>query len=80
MESTMNIDEQVAYLMQGTEYGDENLRQNMAAELRERLILAEKENRPLRVYCGFDPRNAHTVGERLPARRTKPTRSNHTHL
>jgi tyrosyl-tRNA synthetase len=62
----MIIDEQVAYLMQGTEYGDENLRQIMAAELRERLILAEKENRPLRVYCGFDPRKAdlhrgHTV-------------------
>ncbi len=62
----MNIDEQVAYLMQGTEYGDEQLKQNMAAELRERLILAEKEGRPLRIYCGYDPRKAdlhlgHTV-------------------
>ena len=62
----MNIDEQVAYLMQGTEYGDESLKQSMAAELRDRLILAEKEGRPLRVYCGYDPRKAdlhlgHTV-------------------
>jgi tyrosyl-tRNA synthetase len=27
----------------------------MAKELRERLLEAEKENRPLRVYCGYDP-------------------------
>jgi tyrosyl-tRNA synthetase len=62
----MNIDEQVAYLMQGTEYGDESLKQSMATELRDRLILAQKEGRPLRVYCGYDPRKAdlhlgHTV-------------------
>lgn len=62
----MNIDEQVALLMQGTEYGDEALKQAMAAELRERLIEAQHEGRPLRVYCGYDPRKAdlhlgHTV-------------------
>ncbi len=62
----MNIDEQVAWLMRGTEYGDESLRQTMEAELRERLIEAEKEGRPLRVYCGYDPRRSdlhlgHTV-------------------
>lgn len=50
-----NIDEQVALLMQGTEYGDEELKQNMTNELRKRLIEAEKEHRPLRVYCGYDP-------------------------
>ncbi len=50
-----SIDEQVAILMQGTEYGDETLRQNMAAELGQRLIEAEKEGRRLRVYCGYDP-------------------------
>jgi tyrosyl-tRNA synthetase len=49
------IDEQLALLMQGTEYGDSALKQAMAAELRERLIQAEKEQRPLRVYCGYDP-------------------------
>lgn len=51
----MNLDEQVELLMQGTEYGDEDLKKAMASELRERLVLAQKENRPLRVYCGFDP-------------------------
>jgi tyrosyl-tRNA synthetase len=62
----MNIDEQVAWLMRGTEYGDDSLRQTMETELRERLIEAEKEGRPLRVYCGYDPRRSdlhlgHTV-------------------
>jgi tyrosyl-tRNA synthetase len=47
----MELDEQVALLMQGTEYGDETLKANMARELRERLA----ERRPLRVYCGYDP-------------------------
>ena len=51
----MNIDEQVELLMQGTEYGDEDLKKAMTLELRERLLLSEKEKRPLRVYCGFDP-------------------------
>ncbi len=51
----MNIDEQVALLMQGTEYGDEAMKEAMAKELRQRLLEAEKENRPLRVYCGYDP-------------------------
>ncbi len=51
----MNIEEQVELLMQGTEYGDEELKKAMTAELRERLIQAQKEGRPLRVYCGYDP-------------------------
>ena len=51
----MNIEEQVQLLMQGTEYGDEELKQAMANELRQRLMDAEKEGRPLRVYCGYDP-------------------------
>ncbi len=62
----MNIDEQVTYLMLGTEYGDESLKRTMAAELKERLLDAQKEGRPLRVYCGYDPTKAdlhlgHTV-------------------
>lgn len=51
----MNIDEQVELLMQGTEYGDEDLKKAMTNELRQRLMDAEKEGRPLRVYCGYDP-------------------------
>ena len=51
----MNIDEQVELLMQGTEYGDEPLKNAMAAELRQRLLDSQKAGRPLRVYCGYDP-------------------------
>jgi len=51
----MSIDEQVAYLMQGADYGDEQVKKAMSAELKERLLEAEKENRPLKVYCGYDP-------------------------
>jgi tyrosyl-tRNA synthetase len=52
----MNIDQQVAYLMRGTQYGDEELAKSMAGELRQRLIEAEAEGRPLQIYCGYDPR------------------------
>jgi tyrosyl-tRNA synthetase len=51
----MNIEEQVELLMLGTEYGDEELKKAMTNELRQRLVDAEKEGRPLRVYCGYDP-------------------------
>ena len=62
----MNIEEQVSLLMQGTEYGDDDLKKAMAQELRERLLEAEKAKRPFRVYCGYDPTKAdlhlgHTV-------------------
>lgn len=62
----MNIDEQVALLMQGTEYGDEEIKKAMGEELKQRLVQAEKEERPLRIYCGYDPTKAdlhlgHTV-------------------
>ena len=65
----MNIDEQVSLLMQGTEYGDEELTKAMTRELRQRLIDSEKENRPLRVYCGYDPTSTdlhlgHTISMR----------------
>jgi tyrosyl-tRNA synthetase len=45
------IDEQLAILMQGVEFGDDETYRVMEHELRERL----KEGRPLRVYCGYDP-------------------------
>jgi len=51
----MTIDEQVTYLMQGAEYGDEQVKKAMAEELKTRLLEAEKEKRPLKVYCGYDP-------------------------
>jgi len=45
----MNINEQVEYLMQGTEYGDEQLKKNMADELRSRLITCQRKD----VLCAF---------------------------
>jgi hypothetical protein len=53
MNASMSIDEQVEYLMRGTEYGDEELKQTMTQELRQRLIEAG-QGRPLRIYCGYD--------------------------
>jgi tyrosyl-tRNA synthetase len=68
----MEIDEQVALLMQGTEYGDETLAQAMAAELKERLMEAQREGRPLKVYCGFDPRTSDLhLGHTVPMRKLR---------
>jgi tyrosyl-tRNA synthetase len=70
--SKMPVDDQVALLMQGTEYGDEDLKKNMANELRQRLIEAEKENRSLSVYCGFDPRTSDLhLGHSVPMRKLR---------
>ncbi|MDW8351768.1 MAG: tyrosine--tRNA ligase [Anaerolineae bacterium] len=66
--ASLSLDEQVALLMQGTSYGDETLARNMANELRERL----KEGRPLRVYCGFDPRTSDLhLGHTIPMRKLR---------
>ncbi len=51
-----SIDAQVDVLMSNTGYGDDQTREIMRQELRERLVQAEREGRPLRVYCGYDPR------------------------
>lgn len=53
-----SIEEQVEVLMSGTAYGDPKTKENMANDLRERLTEAEKAGRPLRVYCGYDPRTS----------------------
>lgn len=64
-----SIDEQVTVLMSGAAYGDPQTRENMTKDLRDRLIEAEKAGRPLRVYCGYDPRTSdlhlgHTISMR----------------
>jgi tyrosyl-tRNA synthetase len=66
MEESMNIDQQVTYLMRGTAYGDQAMHDAMKKELRARLLESESTGRPLRVYCGYDPRTSdlhigHTV-------------------
>lgn len=62
----MNVNQQVTYLMRGVEYGDPAMYEAMKKELRERLIESERLGKPLRVYCGYDPRTSdlhigHTV-------------------
>jgi len=62
----MNIDHQVRYLMRGTAYGDAAMHEAMKKELRDRLVESERSGKPLRVYCGYDPRTSdlhigHTV-------------------
>ncbi len=68
----MTLDEQVAYLMQGTEYGDEELRRAMGQELRERLAESQRTGRPLRVYLGVDPRTSDLhLGHVVPMRKLR---------
>jgi len=62
----MNVNQQVIYLMRGVEYGDPAMFEVMKNELRDRLIESERLGKPLRVYCGYDPRTSdlhigHTV-------------------
>ena len=69
----MKIDEQVGQLMSGTNYGDKTLHDTMTAELKARLISSQKENRPLRVYCGFAPRTSDLhLGHTVPMKKTPP--------
>ncbi|MEE8162405.1 MAG: tyrosine--tRNA ligase [Anaerolineae bacterium] len=66
------IDEQIAILMRGVEFGDEQIKQVMERELRERLQEAQHEERPLRVYCGFDPTTSQlTLGHTVPVRKLR---------
>jgi tyrosyl-tRNA synthetase len=68
----VNIEEQVELLMQGTEYGDEELKKAMTNELRQRLLDAQREGRPLRVYCGFDPTHVDLhLGHTIPMRKLR---------
>jgi tyrosyl-tRNA synthetase len=70
--TAMTLKEQTTYLMQGTEYGDEGLKQAMAQELEERLAEAQQEGRALRVYCGFDPRTSDLhLGHTVPMRKLR---------
>jgi tyrosyl-tRNA synthetase len=49
-----SVDKQVSIYMQGSEFGDPQIKEMMAGELRQKLNEARVEGRPLRVYCGFD--------------------------
>ena len=49
-----SIDKQVSIYMHGSEFGDPQIKEMMTRELKQRLIEAQAEGRPLRVYCGYD--------------------------
>ncbi len=62
------VDDQLAVLMSGVDYGDELLRRQMERELRGLLM----EDRPLRVYLGVDPTaTSLTLGHTVPLRKLR---------
>ncbi len=68
----VSLEQQVDVLMSNTGYGDEQTRKTMREALYERLQIAEKENRPLRVYAGFDPRTSDLhLGHTIPIRKLR---------
>lgn len=62
------VEEQLRVYMAGTEFGDDATRRSMERELRARL----EEDRPLRVYCGFDPTKVDLhLGHAVPMRKLR---------
>jgi tyrosyl-tRNA synthetase len=62
------VDEQLAVLMSGVDYGDAELRRQMERELRGLL----EQDRPLRVYLGVDPTaTSLTLGHTVPLRKLR---------
>lgn len=55
MATNLSIDEQVAILMRGADFGDAQTYANMEKELRTRLLESQESGRPLKVYLGVDP-------------------------
>jgi tyrosyl-tRNA synthetase len=48
------VEKQLTVLMQGAEFGDDQIKEMMTRELRQRLLKSKETGRPLRVYCGYD--------------------------
>jgi tyrosyl-tRNA synthetase len=66
------IDDQLSLLMQGAEYGDDQIKQAMRDELRSRLQASKRSGVPLRVYCGFDPTKPDLhLGHTVPMRKLR---------
>ncbi len=49
------VDEQLAILMRGVDFGDDLTYKNMEKELRIRLEESKESGVPLKIYCGYDP-------------------------
>ena len=63
-----DIDEQLEVLFHGVDFGDHQTQKNMEKELR--VMLAQ--DRPLKVYAGFDPTSVDLhLGHTLPMRKLK---------
>ncbi len=70
MSAFLPVEQQLAILMRGVEFGDPLIRSNMEAELRQRLSESARDDRPLRVYCGFDPTASDLhLGHTVPMRK-----------
>ncbi|RME84640.1 MAG: tyrosine--tRNA ligase [Caldilineae bacterium] len=66
------VEEQLAILMRGVDFGDAETYRKMEAELRERLQESVETGRPLKVYCGFDPTGSDlTLGHTVQMRKLK---------
>jgi tyrosyl-tRNA synthetase len=62
------VDEQLAVLMSGVDYGDAELKQQLERELRGLV----EQDRPLRVYLGIDPTaTSLTLGHTVPLRKLR---------
>lgn len=62
------VAEQLEALLRGTDFGDAATERTMTNELRERL----EEDRPLNVYCGYDPTSVDlTLGHTLTMRKLR---------
>ena len=67
-----SVDHQMAVLMRGVDFGDEQTTENMQKELRQRLEECQRTGVPLRVYCGFDPTAADLhLGHTVPIRKLR---------
>lgn len=69
MADFLPVDEQMAILMRGVDFGDEQTYKNMEADLRARLEASYASGKPLRIYCGYDPSSpdlhlGHTISMR----------------
>ncbi|MCX6045756.1 MAG: tyrosine--tRNA ligase [Chloroflexi bacterium] len=72
MANFLPVEEQMLILMRGVDFGDELTYQNMEKELRARLQESYTANRPLKVYCGFDPSSPDlTLGHTIPMRKLR---------
>jgi len=72
MANFLPVAEQMRILMRGVDFGDEQTYQNMEKELHERLQASYATNRPLKVYCGYDPSSPDlTLGHTISMRKLR---------